>query len=94
MKQKSAGSNTDRVQVPVQPELRRALKEQPQRFGLKEGVSEAAKLAKLVEVGAAALEEQHLRHIRLQVYAAWSDDREREVVAEANFDYSMTEGLL
>lgn len=94
MKHKSVGSSTDRVQVPVQPELRRALREEPERFGLKESASEAAKLAKLVEVGAAALEEQHQRDIRLEVYAAWSDDPERAAVAEANFDYSMAEGLL
>ena len=94
MKQKSAGSGTERVQVPVEPELRRALREEPARFGLPKSVSEAAKLAKLVEVGAATLEEQHQRDIRLAVYAAWSDDQERAAVAEANFDYSVAESLL
>lgn len=94
MKQKSVGSSAERVQVPVQPELRRALRDDPERFGLKKAGSEAAKLAKLVEVGAAALEEQHLRETRLQLYAEWADDPERAAVAEANYAHLLTEGIL
>jgi len=94
MKHRSVGSSTDRVQVPVQPELRRALREEPQRFGLTESASEASKLARLVEVGAAALQQQRLRDLRLEVYATWADDPERAEVAEANFDHILMEGLL
>lgn len=83
-----------RVSVPIEEADKEAVRQHPEEFGLRPGLSLSQMLAQLLKEGMAAARRRAIEERRQQAYAAWADDEEMLATVQATQAAAVRSGLL
>ncbi|MGH7758799.1 MAG: hypothetical protein ACREN7_05780 [Candidatus Dormibacteria bacterium] len=81
----------DRVSISIPPELARRLRENPSAYGVGDQRSEAARLQKLLLIGAELSRRRVEEEAMAAAYADWSGDEERRATVTGLADLLLGE---
>jgi len=81
----------DRVSISIPPELARRLRENPSAYGVADQRSEAARLQKLLLIGAELSRRRVEEEAMAVAYADWSGDEERRATVTGLADLLLGE---